>query len=116
MPRSASIAAGLLGLLSLALTLYLFNSAELPQDRNILLGFLIGEGIYFTWLVWSFAQPEETTEPDPIPLPRARQPEVIPTVPTYAPLPRPSSMPSRRWEPAQASLCCSPPSLRPRRS
>ena len=89
MPRSASIAAGLLALLSLALTLYLFNTAELPQDRNILLGFLIGEGIFFTWLVWSFAQPEDTTEPEPIPLPRTRQPEVIPTTPTHAPQPRP---------------------------
>jgi len=89
MPRSASIPAALLALLSLALTLYLFNTAELPQDRNILLGFLVGEGIFFTWLVWSFAQPDETAAPDPIPLPRARQPEVIPAGPTFAPQPRP---------------------------
>jgi hypothetical protein len=89
MPRPASILAGLLAFLSLALTLYLFNTAELAQDRNILLGFLVAEGIFFTWLVWSFAQPDETAAPDPIPLPRARQPEVIPAGPTFAPQPRP---------------------------
>ena len=89
MPRSASIPAGLLAFLSLALTLYLFNTAELAQDRNILLGFLMAEGVFITWLVWSISQPDDKAENDPIPLPRARQQEVIPTGPTHAPLPRP---------------------------
>lgn len=89
MPRPASIVAGLLAFLSLALTLYLFNTAELAQDRNILLGFLIAEGVFITWLFWVFSQPDDKAEYDPIPLPRARQPEVIPAAPTYAPQPRP---------------------------
>jgi len=89
MPRPASIHAGLLAFLSLALTLYLFNTAELPQDRNILLGFLMAEGVFITWLVWIFSQPDDKAEYDPIPLPRARQQEVIPAGPTHAPLTRP---------------------------
>ena len=89
MLRPASILAGLLAFLCLALTLYLFNTAELAQDRNILLGFLVAEGIFITWLFWFFLQPDDEAEYDPIPLPRARQQEVIPTGPTHAPLPRP---------------------------
>lgn len=118
MSRPASIAAGLLAFLSLALTLYLFNSAELPQDRNILLGFLVGEGIFFTWLVWSFAQPEEATEPEPISVPRGRQPEVIPSPPTYAPQPRPpyqhrALQPTR--PPTRSSDTLPVPTVSPRR-
>lgn len=89
MPRSASIPASLLAFLSLSLTIYLFIIAEFQQDRNILLGFLAGEGIFVTWLAWSFSQSDDTAEPEPIPVPRARQPEVMPAGPTYAPQPRP---------------------------
>jgi len=119
MPRSASIPAGLLAFLSLALTLYLFISAELAQDRNILLGFLTGEGIFVTWLFWSFAQPSDTAEPEPIPLPRARQPEVMPGGPTLAPQSRPPYQhrplqPTR--PPARSSNALPPPPAAPRRS
>ena len=89
MPRSASIPAGVLAFLSLALTIYLFNVAEAPQDRNTLLGFLIAEGVFITWLIWSFSQPEAEDENDPIPVPRSRPFETTPAVPTRAPQPSP---------------------------
>jgi hypothetical protein len=89
MNRPASIHAGLLAFLSLALTVYLFNVAEAPQDRFALLGFLVAEGIFITWLIWSFTQPDNKDEVDPIPLPRARPLDVLPSGPTHAPQPRP---------------------------
>lgn len=118
MSRSAIIPASLLAFLSLALTLYLFNTAEQSQDRNILLGFLIGEGIFFTWLVWSFTQGDEIDERDAIPLPRARQLEVIPAAPTQPPQPRPPYQhrplqPTR--PPSRVSDPLPPPKVSPRR-
>lgn len=118
MPRSAFIPAILLAFLSLTLTLYLFNTAELSQDRNILLGFLFAEGIFFTWLLWCFTQSEETTQPDAIPLPRIRPLEVIPATAARPPQPRPPYQhrplqPTR--PPSRASDPLPAPTVSPRR-
>ena len=118
MPRSASIPSGLLALLGLALTIYLFNVAEAPQDRNILLGILVAEGVFITWLIWSISQPEEIDESPPIPIPLSRPFETIPNGPTRAPQPGPPYQhrplqPSR--PPSRSSDPLPPPSASPRR-
>ena len=108
MPRAASIPVGLLTLISLALTIVLFSKAENPQDRNILLGILLAEGVFISWLIWSFSQGEATEELPAIPVPRNRQQDVIGggqnnpliTRPPYRHLPlQPTRPPSRLSEP-----------------
>ncbi len=89
MLRAASILAVSLALLCFGLTVYLFNVAEAPQDRNTLLGLLFAEVIFITWTLWTFAQADESDDVDPIPLPRSRPLEVIPTGGTLPPQPRP---------------------------
>ena len=79
MPRSASIPAIFFATLCLALTIYLFNVAEGPEHRNTLLGVIIAEGLAISWLMWSIAQVAEAQQATPIPVPRSRPLETIPT-------------------------------------
>lgn len=118
MPRSASIPAILLALLGLGLTSYLFNVAEAAQDRNTLLGFLVFEGIFITWLIWSLTLPKDDDETDPITLPRTRPLETLPAGNPYPPQPRPPYQhrplqPSR--PPSRSSDPIPPPPAPPRR-
>ena len=85
MPRSASIPAIFFATLCLALTIYLFNVAEGPEHRNTLLGVIIAEGLAISWLIWTIAQVEEAKQSTPIPVPRSRPVETIPTGPVAAP-------------------------------
>jgi len=85
MPRSASIPAIFFATLCLALTIYLFNVAEGPEHRNTLLGVIIAEGLAISWLIWTIAQVEETKQATPIPVPRSRPIETIPTGPVATP-------------------------------
>ena len=85
MPRTASIPAIFFATLCLALTIYLFNVAEGPEHRNTLLGVIIAEGLAISWLIWTIAQVEEAKQAAPIPVPRSRPVETIPTGPVASP-------------------------------
>jgi hypothetical protein len=89
MLRPASIIAISLALLGFILTAYLFNVAEAAQDRNTLLALLVVEGVFMSWVLWSFAHDNDTKVVDPITLPRSRPLEVIPSGGTLPPQPRP---------------------------
>ena len=119
MPRSASIPAIFFATLCLALTIYLFNVAEGSEHRNTLLGVIIAEGLAISWLIWTIAQVEEAQQATPIPVPRSRPVETIPTGPVAAPkdhqpyLHRPLQ-PTR--PPSRSSNPLPPPPTIPRRS
>jgi len=90
MLKNAGIPAGLLTLLGLGLTIILFLHAEQAQDRNILLGLMLGETVFATWVVWSFGRPQEEPNLPPIAQPRLRPLETIPVESPKPPLARPA--------------------------
>lgn len=119
MRRTTSIPACLLAGLCMVLTIYLFNVAEGPPHRDILLGLIFCEGLAVSWLIWKLAQPPEDKDTPPIPLPRSRPLEFIPAGSPASPRPRsphqhralqPTRPPARSSNPLP-----SPPTI-PRRS
>ena len=118
MPRSTSIPAFFFATLCLVLTIYLFNVTEGQENRNILLGAILAEGVALSWLIWSVAQPQEASEATAIPIPRSRPLEVIPTGPSPTPKTRPPYQ-HRPLQPTRPPARCSnplpPPPAVPRR-
>lgn len=119
MPRSTSIPAFFFATLCLALTIYLFNVIDGQENRNILLGAMLVEGMALSWLIWNFTQPQDAQEASPIPVPRSRPLEVIPVGPTPTPKPRPPYQhrplqPTR--PPARNGNPLPPPPVIPRRT
>ena len=114
MRRTVGIPAGLLTLLGLALTIVLFLQAQQPQDRNILLGLMVAETIFATWLSWDLGRPLEELNLPPIPQPRTRPLETIPLETPKPPVTRPATehrptVPSRPTPRPSDPLPLSPP-------
>jgi len=89
MLQTVGIPVSLLTLFCLGLTGFLFLQAEQPQDRNLLLVILLGEGVFASWVIWSFGRPPQELELPPIPTPTNRPPVTMSMEPSKPPLPRP---------------------------
>jgi hypothetical protein len=89
MLQTVGIPVSLLTLFCLGLTGFLFLQAEQPQDRNLLLAILLGEGVFASWVIWSFGRPPQDLELPPIPTPTNRPPVTMSMEPSKPPLPRP---------------------------
>jgi len=89
MLQTVGIPVSLLTLFCLGLTGFLFLQAEQPQDRNLLLAILLGEGVFASWVIWSFGWPPQDLEMPPIPTPTNRPPVTMSMEPSKPPLPRP---------------------------
>lgn len=114
MRRTVGIPAGVLTLLGLALTIVLFLQAQQPQDRNILLGLMVAEAIFATWLIWDLGRPQVELNLPPIPQPRSRPLETIPLETPKPPVTRPATehrptVPSRPTPRPSDPLPLSPP-------